>query len=252
MTYCFGCCWTPALQHRHSCTQWNPSLWWRISNRSGWGVHFLLEGPPYRFHSRCWFCWPFFFFAIFDGIPWWHQWTFDVHVHPPNPGTICHTSQCICSYSRLLGWRENTFYAALHSTLQHVPHADKLLLLGDFNARVGANHQVWQSVNGRHGVGKSNNNGLHLLEVCSEFSLCITNTMFQLQNKFKTSWMHLCSKHWHLIDFVIVHRSNLRDVKITRALRGADCWTDHFLIRSQLTMRARPPSRMKQPCKRLL
>jgi len=139
----------------------------------------------------------------------------------------------------------------LRSTFQHVPRADKLLLLGDFNARVGANDQVRQTVIGRHGVGKSNNNGLRLLEVCSEFSLCITNTMFQLQNKFKTSWMHPRSKHWHLTDFVVVRGSDLRDVKITRAMRGADCWTDHRLIRSQFSMRVRPPSRMEQPCKRL-
>ena len=52
-------------------------------------------------------------------------------------------------------------------------------------------------------------------------------------------------------DFVIVRRSDLHDVKITRAMRGADCWTDHRLIRSQLSMRVRPPARMKQPCKRL-
>ena len=36
---------------------------------------------------------------------------------------------------------KKTFYAALRSTLQHVPRTDKLLLLGDFNARAGANHQ---------------------------------------------------------------------------------------------------------------
>ena len=81
-----------------------------------------------------------------------------------------------------------------------------------------------------------------MLEVCSEFSLCVTNTMFQLQNKIKTSWMHSHSKHWHLIDFVIVHRSGLRDVEITRAMRGANCWTDHRLIRSQLSVRVRPSS----------
>jgi len=113
---------------------------------------------------------------------------------------------------------KSIFYAALRSTLQHVPRADKLLVLGDFNARVGANHQVWQTVIGRHGVVKATTS-LRLLEVCSEFSLCITNTMFQLQNKFKISWMHPRSKHWHLIDFVIVRRSDLRDVKITRTMQ---------------------------------
>jgi len=75
--------------------------------------------------------------------------------------------------------------------------------------------------------------------------------MFQLQNKVKTSCMHPRSKYWHLIDFVIMRRSDLRDVKITRAMRGANYWTDQRLIRSQLSMRVRPPSSMKQPCKRL-
>jgi len=57
-------------------------------------------------------------------------------------------------------------------------------------------------------------------------------------------------KYWHLIDFVIVRRSDLHYVKTTRATRGEDCWTDHRLIRSQLSMRVRPPARIKQPCKR--
>ena len=181
--------------------------------------------------------------------------------HWQNPLLASVNFRCPCAFPKLGGdlplnsehmlllstprMNKNTFYAALPSTLQHVPRTDKLLLLSDFNARVGANRQVWETAIGRHGVGKSSNNGLRLVEVCSEFSLCITNPMFQLQNKYKTSWMHPRSKHWHLIDFVIVRHSDLHDVKITRAMRVADCWTDHRLIRSQLSMRVRPPARMK-------
>ena len=63
--------------------------------------------------------------------------------------------------------------------------------------------------------------------------------------------MYSRSKHCHLIDFVIVRRSDLRDVKRTRAMRVADCCTDHRLFRSQLSMHVRTPVRMKQLCKRL-
>ena len=36
--------------------------------------------------------------------------------------------------------------------------------------------------------------------------LLITNTVFRLPTRNKTSWMHPRSKLWHLIDYVIVRR----------------------------------------------
>ena len=38
-----------------------------------------------------------------------------------------------------------------------------------------------------------------------------------MANKYKTSWMHPRSKQWHLINYVIVRRRDIRDVRITRA-----------------------------------
>ncbi len=146
---------------------------------------------------------------------------------------------------------KDEFYDLLDRTLRAVPRTDKIVLLGDFNARVGSNHTVWGGIIGRHGVGNVNSNGLRLLNLCADHDLVITNTMFQMSDKFKTSWMHPRSKHWHLIDFVIVRKSDLQDVSITRALRGADCWTDHRLIRSVMHLRMRPPVRKQPRPKRL-
>ena len=56
--------------------------------------------------------------------------------------------------------------------------------------------------------------------------------MFQLADKYKTTWMHPRSKHWHTINFVIVHQCNLQGVRITCAMRGAECWIDHSLVRA--------------------
>ena len=58
-----------------------------------------------------------------------------------------------------------------------------------------------------------------------------------MANKYKTTWMHPGSKHWHLIDYIIVRRRDIRDIKITRAMHGAECWTDHRLVRSMFSMR---------------
>ena len=67
------------------------------------------------------------------------------------------------------------FYGELRGMLRSVPYHDKLLLLGDFNARVGNDDHIWPGVLGCHGVGSMNSNGLLLLSLCSEFDLTITN-----------------------------------------------------------------------------
>ena len=110
---------------------------------------------------------------------------------------------------------------------------------------------VWHGVIGRHGVGRENANGLRLLNLCAEHNLVITNTVFQMPNKYKTTWMHPRSKHWYLIDFIITRQSDLKDIVITRALRGVECWTDHRLLRSVVRLKIRPPIR-KQVGRRVI
>ncbi|VDL92815.1 unnamed protein product [Schistocephalus solidus] len=43
------------------------------------------------------------------------------------------------------------FYEDLHALLATVPKEDKLIVLGDFKARVGTDHAAWQGVLGPHG-----------------------------------------------------------------------------------------------------
>ncbi len=112
---------------------------------------------------------------------------------------------------------KDSFYQALDEALCRILKNDKIFLLGDFNARVGQNSGIWKGVLGRHGIGQTNSNGMKLLTLCSEHSLTITNTIFQQKAKYKASWMHPRSKHWHLIDYAIVRHCDIKDVLITRA-----------------------------------
>ena len=142
---------------------------------------------------------------------------------------------------------KDRFYDTLYSILRRISQDDKIILLGDFNATVGRNHDIWHGVIGHHGVGNMNSSGLRLISLCSEFGLAITNTFFHLHDMHKTSWMHPRSKHWHLIDYVIVRRRDKNEVQITRAMREAECSTDHRLIRSILRLTVRPSARRQKP-----
>ena len=51
------------------------------------------------------------------------------------------------------------------------------------------------------------------------------------------------SKHWHLIDYVIVQRKDRQDVRVTKTMCGTDCWTDHRLVVSKLNLHIQPVRR---------
>nr|VZI46790.1 unnamed protein product [Spirometra erinaceieuropaei] len=135
------------------------------------------------------------------------------------------------------------FYEDLHALLATVSKADKLIVLGDFSARVGTDHTAWRGVLGPHGLLSSNDNGLLLLRTCSEHRFILTNTFFCLPQREKATWRHPRTRQWHLLDYVLLRRRDQRDVLVTKAIAGADGWTDHRLIVSKMRIRLQPRRR---------
>ena len=88
------------------------------------------------------------------------------------------------------GENVEAFHNQLASVPSGIPRTDKLLLIGDFNARLGRHNNKWPLVMGKHGIGKCNSNGEHLLALCSEFELTVTNTIFKQNDERKTTWLH--------------------------------------------------------------
>nr|VZI00920.1 unnamed protein product [Spirometra erinaceieuropaei] len=135
------------------------------------------------------------------------------------------------------------FYEDLHALLATVPKADKLIVLGDFNPRIGTDHTAWRGVLGPQGLRGSNDNVLLLLRTCAEHRLMLTNTFFCLPEREEVTWRHPRSRQWHLLDYVLVWRRDQRDVLVTKAIAGADGWTDHRLVISKMRIRLQPRRR---------
>nr|VZI49547.1 unnamed protein product [Spirometra erinaceieuropaei] len=133
------------------------------------------------------------------------------------------------------------FYEDLHAILSTVSKADRLIVLGDFNARVGTDHTAWRGVLDPHGLRCSN--GLLLLRICVEHRLILMNTLFCLPEREKAIWRHPRSRQWHLLDYVLFRRRGQRDVLVTKAITGADGWTDHRLVISKMRIRLQPGRR---------
>lgn len=156
----------------------------------------------------------------------------------------------VSAYAPTLGSEEEvkeTFYAYLDKTLSRIPKEDTIILLGDFNARVGRDQHLWKSTIGKEGIRNINSNGVILLSNCGKYDLTNINTLFRQKNKFKASWRHTNNKQWHLIDNVIVQARGHRYLNITRAMVSADdCWTDHRLICYTMSIKLKRKKRTKK------
>ena len=101
------------------------------------------------------------------------------------------------------------FVVELQDALNRVPPDDILVLLGDFNARVGkreADSDLWREVEGKHGVGCCNEAGESLLEFCAANSLTIMNTWIEKKQVHLETWKHPATKQSHMIDFVMMKK----------------------------------------------
>ena len=74
---------------------------------------------------------------------------------------------------------KEAIYRDLHNLLLQNDPKDKLLILGDFNARVGRDFELWKGVISRHGIGKCIDTNLkvtmHFLHGCTYFPCAPTN-----------------------------------------------------------------------------
>ncbi|BHF75531.1 hypothetical protein SprV_0501862700 [Sparganum proliferum] len=237
---------TGVLQGGHSCTQRDPSLRIRLTGGGGCRLHLLLNGRPKAERRDAGVA-----FAIRNDIvgrlPCLPQDINDRLMSLRLPllreGKF---ATIISVYAPTMTSPETArdkFYEDLQALLATLSKADKLIVLGDFNARVGTDHAAWRGVLGAHGLRGSNDNGLLLLRTCAEHRLILTNTFFCLPEREKATWRHPRSHQWHLLDYVLVRRRDQRDVLVTKAIAGADGWTDHRPIISRMRIRLQPRRR---------
>ena len=101
---------------------------------------------------------------------------------------------------------------------------------------VQIDHDSWPSCLGQFGVGKMNENGQRLLELCIFHGLCIANSFFRTKPQHRFSWRYPRSKPWHQLDLILVRRTAIKNVLHTRSCHSADCDTDHYLVCCKIRM----------------
>ena len=85
------------------------------------------------------------------------------------------------------------FYEDVQDLLELTPEKDVLLIIGDWNAKVGS--QETSGVTGKFGLGVQNEAGQRLVEFCQENALVIANTLFQQHKRRLYTWTSPDGQH---------------------------------------------------------
>ena len=133
---------------------------------------------------------------------------------------------------------KDAFYEQLQATWNKAPKHDVKIVMGDFNAKVGESNQGHEEHMGTHGLGVRNDNGRRLIEFCEENNLVISGTIFPHKMIHKATWTSPDGKTQNQIDHILISRqsSSLLD---TRAMRGADANSDHYLLKAKFQLKLR-------------
>ena len=138
------------------------------------------------------------------------------------------------------------------------PEKDILVVLGDWNAKVGENaFKNWKGTCGRYCNPETNTRGLKLLEFACDNDLGLPNTLGK--HKVSRRWTrHGPNGVYHnQTDFIMVRRCFMTNVNTakTRSFPGADIGSDHDLVMSfRLRLKKKKmqsPTRVKLDLKKL-
>jgi len=104
---------------------------------------------------------------------------------------------------------KDVFYEELNQVIADIPVAYRhhIVVLGDFNARIGQHDPIWSDIRGQYGLNNEmNSNGQMLLDLCTRHRLLIANTLFQ--KPLYGTWRHPRSKKWVTLDYILISKSS--------------------------------------------
>ena len=144
--------------------------------------------------------------------------------------------QCYAPTNNAEPYEKEEFNNKPQAVVDKAPNRDILIVMGDFNAKVGQNNASIERIMGREGLGDVNENGEELVDFCALNGLSIDGTLFPHKRVHKATWIDqidhiLISQQW---------RTSLQDVRVKR---GATIGSDHHLVVASLKIKlaARKP-----------
>ncbi|KAF7245610.1 Craniofacial development protein 2 [Varanus komodoensis] len=137
------------------------------------------------------------------------------------------------------------FYEGLQHLLELTPKNDVLIIMGDWDAKVGS--QKITGITGKFGLGVQNEAGHRLVEFNQENTLVTANTLFQQPRRRLYTWTSPDGQHRNQIDYVLCSQRWRSSIQSVETRPGADCGSDHELLVAKFRLKLKKVGKSTRP-----
>lgn len=130
--------------------------------------------------------------------------------------------------------------------LDRVKRNSKIILMGDFNAKIGSEaNEVWPEAVGKYGLGEKNGRGEMLMQFCAINELVISNSFFKHRPGRRATWISPDGQTRNQIDYIIVSKEVMKSTTNSRVYNSADVGSDHSLLMANINIATRKPKKSR-------
>ena len=129
------------------------------------------------------------------------------------------------------------FYEQLEEEMNNSKDGDMLIVMGDFNSKIGEDNGGYEDIMGGFGCGTRNERGELMLDFCQRNEMFITNTQFFHRRNHRHTWTHPNQINKNCIDFILVKKRWRSAFRNTKVMHSADFGTSHELVMSNVKIK---------------
>lgn len=130
-------------------------------------------------------------------------------------------------------------YKILEETISKIPKKHVVMVMGDWNAKVGetTNDDNLRETVGKYGLGERNARGERLIQFALDHEFTITNTNFKKHSRRLSTWTSPGGRYKNQIDYVLVNKRWKTSIKNVETKPSAECGSDHKLLRAEFKIK---------------
>ena len=133
--------------------------------------------------------------------------------------------------------------------LRSFSEKDKIVIGADLNGHIGRGNTGYERWHGGFGYGEKNQEGDNILEFTQAYDLALGNSFFKKREDHYVTYRSGTNRT--VIDYILVRRQDLRDLKDCKVIPGVSIASQHRLLVASMELKAHHKKQQRARVKKI-